>query len=89
MYKANCWITISGTLNDNKAEIINDAIEKLEIVESKNEDVQTSKNIVVDCPTCNNSFELKWNVPATEKTFYCKCPNCGMELKRGNPNYKG
>ena len=89
VYKANCWITISGTLNDNKAEIINDAIEKLEMVESKNEDVQTSKNIVVDCPACNNSFELKWNVPATEKTFYCKCPNCGMELKRGNPNYKG
>lgn len=88
VYKANCWITISGTLNDNKAEIINDAIEKIEIVESKNEDVQTSKNIVVDCPACNNSFELKWNVPATEKTFYCKCPNCNAEIKKENPNYR-
>ena len=89
VYKANCWITISGTLKDNKSEIINAAIEKLEIIESKNEEIQTSKPIIVDCPACNNSFELKWNVPATEKTFYCKCPNCGMELKRENPNYKG
>ena len=87
VYKANCWITISGVLKDNKEEIITDAIAKIEIVENK--DVQDSKNIAVDCPACNNSFELKWNVPATEKTFYCKCPNCGMELKRGNPNYKG
>lgn len=48
-----------------------------------------NKPIIVNCPACNTNFELKWNVPATEKTFYCKCPNCGMELKRGNPNYKG
>lgn len=46
------------------------------------------KPISVNCPACNTDFELKWNVPATEKTFYCKCPNCGMEIKRGNPNYK-
>ena len=38
-----------------------------------------------------NYIEGFMNLPvlATEKTFYCKCPNCGMELKRGNPNYKG
>lgn len=89
VYKSNCWITISGTLKDNKSEIINTAIEKIEMIENKKEEIQTSKPIIVDCPACNNSFELKWNVPATEKTFYCKCPNCGMELKRGNPNYKG
>lgn len=89
VYKSNCWITISGTLKDNKSEIINTAIEKIEMIENKKEETQVSKPIIVDCPACNNSFELKWNVPSTEKTFYCKCPNCGMELKRGNPNYKG
>lgn len=88
LYKSNCWITISGTLKDNKSEIINTAIEKIEMIESKKEEIQVFKPIIVDCPACNNSFELKWNVPSTEKTFFCKCPNCGMELKRVNPNYR-
>jgi len=43
--------------------------------------------IIIDCPACKNSFEFKCNVPDTEKTFYCKCPNCSMELKRENSNY--
>lgn len=47
-----------------------------------------NKPIIIDCPVCKTSFELKWNVPATEKTFYCRCPNCNTEIKRGNPNYK-
>lgn len=89
VYKNNCWITISGTLNEEKVNIINTAIEKLELVENKNDKEKTAKSIVIDCPFCNNSFELKWNVPTNEKTFYCKCPNCDMELKRENPNYKG
>lgn len=48
-----------------------------------------NKPIIIDCPVCKTNFELKWNVPATEKTFYCRCPNCNTEIKRGNPNYKG
>jgi len=95
-YVNGCRITISGGNVDGKEEIINKAFEKITWIDSKSnnekkvdETNKTKTPIIVDCPACKNNFELKWNIPATEKTFYCKCPNCGMELKRGNPNYKG
>jgi len=91
-YINGCRITISGGKIEGKEEIINTAFEKITWIDNSKKEVETTKTtsnpIIIDCPACNNSFELKWNVPATEKTFYCKCPNCGMELKRGNPNYK-
>lgn len=87
-YKANCWITISGTLKDNKSNIINTAIEKIEMEENKAEKVKPVKPIVIKCPACSKSFELNWNVPASEKTFYCRCPKCNTEIKHLNPNYK-
>lgn len=46
------------------------------------------KSIIISCPSCQKTFELKWNVPSTEKIFYCRCPNCSAELKQENPNYK-
>lgn len=94
-YVNGCRITISGGKVEGKEEIINKAFEKITWIDSKSnnekkvdETNKTKTPIIVDCPACKNNFELKWNIPATEKTFYCKCPNCGMELKRGNPNYK-
>ena len=38
---------------------------------------------------CGNEIQFDWSkIPNTEKTIYLKCPKCGSELKRGNPNYK-
>ena len=88
-YINGCIVTISGGLVENKEKIINEAFEKI-VYEDNLEDKkqEEAKSIIIDCPGCNTKFELNWNVPASEKTFYCICPNCGMELKRGNPNYK-
>ena len=97
-YVNNCRITISGREIGNKEEIINKAFETLTWIENeapKEEKAETeipnpkSNAIIVKCPFCNNEFKLNWNVPASEKTFYCKCPNCNAEIKKGNPNYKG
>lgn len=44
---------------------------------------------IIECPLCNKTFEFSGVVPETQKTFYCTCPHCGAELKRGNPNYTG
>lgn len=46
-------------------------------------------SIEIECTNCHKTFELKGTVPETERTFYCICPNCGVELKRMNPNYSG
>lgn len=84
-------VTISGGKVNGKEEIINNAFKTMKYeknVEENNEQIN-NKPIEVNCPACNTNFELRWNIPATEKIFYCKCPNCGMEIKRGNPNYKG
>ena len=97
-YVNNCRITISGGIVKDKEEIINKAFETLTWVENeapKEEKAETeipnpkSNAIIVKCPVCNNEFKLNWNVPTSEKTFYCKCPNCNAEIKKGNPNYKG
>lgn len=93
-YIDNCWVTISGTLKDNKEEIIDDAIKNIKILkEIHNEKNNTEKNekkpIIIKCPSCNKEFQLNWNVPKEEKTFYCKCPNCNVEIKHENPNYNG
>ena len=96
-YVNNCRITISGREIGNKEEIINKAFETLtweknETTNKTNTEITEkpkSNAIMVKCPVCNNEFKLNWNVPASEKTFYCKCPNCNAEIKKGNPNYKG
>lgn len=87
----NCRVIISGGIIEGKEDIINQAFETIKWENApigKTPKKEEIKPISVNCPACNTDFELKWNVPATEKTFYCKCPNCGMEIKRGNPNYK-
>lgn len=98
-YVNNCRITISGREIGDKEEIINKAFETLTWEENETPKEETkveteiSKQkpnaIIVKCPFCNNEFKLNWNVPASEKTFYCKCPNCNAEIKKENPNYKG
>lgn len=88
-YVNKCRITISGGMVQNKEKIINQAFEKIEWEENKKITKIENKPIVIKCPSCNNEFELNWNVPASEKTFYCRCPNCNAEIKKGNPNYKG
>lgn len=98
-YVNNCRITISGGIVKGKEEIINKAFETLTWEENETSKEETkaeteiskpkSNAIIVKCPVCNNEFKLNWNVPASEKTFYCKCPNCNAEIKKGNPNYKG
>ena len=98
-YVNNCRITISGGIVKDKEEIINKAFETLtwEKTVVPKEEIKTeietpkpkSNAIIVECPICKNEFKLNWNVPASEKTFYCKCPNCNAEIKKGNPNYKG
>ena len=96
-YVNNCRITISGGIVKDKEEIINKAFETLTWVENEapKEETKTeiskpkSNAIVIKCPVCNNEFKLNWNVPASEETFYCRCPNCNAEIKEGNPNYKG
>lgn len=95
-YVNNCRITISGREIGDKEEIINKAFETLTWEENETtnktntETTEKPKSnaIMVKCPVCNNEFKLNWNVPASEKTFYCKCPNCNAEIKKGNPNYK-
>ncbi len=84
-YVNGCRITISGRTTENKEEIINQAFETLKWEEEKT----IKKPIIVKCNVCNHEFKLNWNVPASEKTFYCKCPNCNAEIKSTNPNYKG
>jgi len=98
-YVNNCRITISGGIVKDKEKIINKAFETLtweenetskEVIKTETEISKPKSNaIIVKCPVCNNEFKLNWNVPASEKTFYCKCPNCNAEIKKGNPNYKG
>ena len=98
-YVNNCRITISGGIVKGKEEIINKAFETLTWEENETSKEETkaeteipkpkSNAIIVKCPVCNNEFKLNWNVPASEKTFYCKCPNCNAEIKKVNPNYKG
>ena len=87
----NCRVIISGGIIKGKEEIINKAFKTIKwenALIGKISKKEETKPIIVNCPACNTDFELKWNVPATEKTFYCKCLNCGMEIKRSNPNYK-
>lgn len=87
----NCRVIISGGIIKGKEEIINKAFKTIKWENApigKISKKEETKPIIVNCPACNTDFELKWNVPATEKTFYCKCLNCGMEIKRSNPNYK-
>lgn len=99
-YVNNCRITISGRKIGKKEEIINQAFETLtweensEIMQKENkvehkEECKVSKAIILNCPVCKNEFKLNWNVPASDKIFYCKCPNCNAEIKSENPNYKG
>lgn len=70
--------------------IIDNIFKKIQYIPSnkseKNNEV--NKPIKIKCPSCNVDFELKWNVPSSEKVFYCKCPNCNAEIKHKNPNYK-
>ena len=92
-------INITLILNSDKplksiAEIINKSIlpyEKTELQKQGRKEIKKAKTnaIMIKCPVCNNKFELNWNVPASERTFYCKCPNCNAEIKNENPNYKG
>lgn len=87
----NCRVIISGGIIKGNEEIINKAFKTIKWENApigKISKKEETKPIIVNCPACNTDFELKWNVPATEKTFYCKCLNCGMEIKRSNPNYK-
>ena len=87
----NCRVIISGGIIKGKEEIINKAFKTIKWENAsigKISKKEETKPIIVNCPACNTDFKLKWNVPATEKTFYCKCLNCGMEIKRSNPNYK-
>ncbi len=40
------------------------------------------------CFICHSRFAIDTRkIPSNQKTFYYKCPNCGAELKIGNPNY--
>lgn len=89
-YVNGCRITIFGRKIGKKEEIINQAFETLKWDEEKIENEQPKKSqIIIRCHACNNEFKLNWNVPSSEKTFYCKCPNCNAEIKSENPNYKG
>ena len=65
--------------NRNEAEYKN--------FENKKHNVDVN-SITIKCSKCDKNFQLKWKVPTTEAVFYCKCPNCGAELKCNNPNYK-
>ncbi len=69
--------------------IINDIFEKIQYIPSNKPQTnnRVNKSIKIKCPNCNSDFELKWNVPSSEKVFYCKCPNCNGEIKHKNPNY--
>lgn len=69
-------------------KIINQAFEKIEWEENEKMVRVENKPIVIECPSCNNEFELNWNIPASEKTFYCQRLNCNTEIKHLNPNYK-
>ncbi len=70
--------------------IIDNIFEKIQYIPSNKPETnnEVNKPIKIKCPSCNVDFELKWNVPSTEKVFYCKCPNCNAEIKHKNPNYK-
>lgn len=48
-----------------------------------------SNSINIECFACHENFQIDPNVvPSDQKTFYWRCPKCGAEIKRGNPNYK-
>ena len=70
--------------------IIDNIFEKIQYIPSNKPETnnEVNKPIKIKCQSCNVDFELKWNVPSTEKVFYCKCPNCNAEIKHKNPNYK-
>lgn len=70
--------------------IIDNIFEKIQYIPSNKPETnnEVNKPIKIKCPSCNVDFELKWNVPSTEKVFYCKCPNCNAEIKHKNLNYK-
>lgn len=70
--------------------IIDNIFEKIQYIPSDKPVTSNkiNKSIKIKCPSCNVDFELKWNVPSSEKVFYCKCPNCNAEIKHKNPNYK-
>ena len=70
--------------------IIDNIFEKIQYIPSNKPEInnEVNKPIKIKCPSCNVDFELKWNVPSSEKIFYCKCPNCNAEIKHTNPNYK-
>lgn len=84
------FISVSN-ISDNTLkdviEIIMKNIGKMNIMNTnmgKNIEKDKSK---IDC-FCGHSFNFDWSkIPNTEKIAYLKCPNCGAELKRLNPNY--
>ncbi len=53
---------------------------------NKDDDSCHSNSMQIKCIGCGHEFEYN-NVSGDVKTFYCACPKCGMELKRGNSNY--
>lgn len=59
--------------------------EEREKLKNKKEE---SHSIDIECFACHKNFQVDYDIPSNQKTFYCKCPNCGAEIKRGNPNYK-
>lgn len=67
---------------------MNIKISTTKITNKEDGEKNIAKPLTIECPICNNSFDLMWQIPDTQKTFYCTCPNCKAELKRGNPNYK-
>ena len=47
----------------------------------------SDNTITIECFACHEKFEITCNAPTNQKTFYCTCPKCKAEIKRGNPNY--
>ena len=103
-YVNHCRITISGRKIGDKERIINEAFEtikwdnqdineeaKQDRIDENKEEIkkEEKKPLIIKCMLCKKEFQLNWIVPASEKTFYCKCPNCNAEIKYANPNYKG
>lgn len=81
-FKNNELINFSNVINvpDNTLKSI------IEIIKVNIDNIKDDKS-KIDC-FCGHSFSVDWSkIPETEKIVYLKCPNCGSELKRGNPNY--